>query len=107
VRNNISFLLHSTYWIKHLDRQRPLTSLLHQKYTLDKHSFLHTSEALSTISKKLDIMKAITVFFALAAATASTVSATNEGEKLVARDANCDFCFERFDFCIKVRGQRA
>ncbi|RYN32266.1 hypothetical protein AA0113_g3883 [Alternaria arborescens] len=53
-------------------------------------------------------MKAITVFFALAAAiTASTVSTTNEGEKLVARDANCDFCFERFDFCIEVRGQRA
>ncbi|KAF7679183.1 hypothetical protein GT037_002931 [Alternaria burnsii] len=47
-------------------------------------------------------MKANAIFFALAAATtASTVSAMNEGEKLVARDANCDFCFERFDFCIK------
>ncbi|CAN9361247.1 unnamed protein product [Alternaria sp. RS040] len=50
-------------------------------------------------------MKANAIFFALAAAatTASTVSAMNEGEKLVARDANCDFCFERFDFCIKDR----
>ncbi|KAG9195303.1 hypothetical protein G6011_00424, partial [Alternaria panax] len=46
-------------------------------------------------------MKTITVILALVATMTSAAPATDEGNKLVARDANCDFCFQRFDFCVK------
>ncbi|CAG5153375.1 uncharacterized protein ALTATR162_LOCUS3150 [Alternaria atra] len=46
-------------------------------------------------------MKTIVIILALAATMISAVPATNEGNKLMARDPNCDFCFQRFDFCVK------
>ena len=47
-------------------------------------------------------MKTIAILLALATTMVSAAPATNEGSKLAARDPNCDFCFQRFDFCVKV-----
>jgi hypothetical protein len=51
-------------------------------------------------------MKTVVIILALAATMISAVPATNEGNKLMARDPNCDFCFQRFDFCVKVSDRR-
>jgi hypothetical protein len=51
-------------------------------------------------------MKAIAILLTLAATIVSAAPTANESNNLVARDPNCDFCFQRFDFCVKVSNKR-
>ena len=47
-------------------------------------------------------MKTFAIILALAATIVSATPAADEGTTLVTRDANCDFCLERYNFCLKV-----
>jgi len=47
-------------------------------------------------------MKTFAIILALAATIVSTASTADDGTTLVTRDANCDFCLERYEFCVKV-----
>jgi len=47
-------------------------------------------------------MKIFAIILALAATIVSAASAADDGTTLVTRDANCDFCLERYNFCLKV-----
>jgi len=47
-------------------------------------------------------MKTFAIILALAATLVSAASTADEGTTLVTRDANCDFCLERYEFCLKV-----
>jgi len=47
-------------------------------------------------------MKIFAIILALAATIVSAAPAADEVTTLVTRDANCDFCLERYEFCLKV-----
>ncbi|KAI4663021.1 uncharacterized protein J4E84_002683 [Alternaria hordeiaustralica] len=47
-------------------------------------------------------MKIFAIILALAATIVSAAPAADEGTTLVTRDANCDFCLERYNFCLQA-----
>ncbi|KAI4699003.1 hypothetical protein J4E81_004894 [Alternaria sp. BMP 2799] len=46
-------------------------------------------------------MKIFAIILALAATIVSAAPTADDGTTLITRDANCDFCLERYEFCLK------
>ncbi|KAH6868564.1 hypothetical protein BKA58DRAFT_441007 [Alternaria rosae] len=46
-------------------------------------------------------MRTFAILFVLAATIVSAATPADDSTTLVARDANCDFCLDRYNFCLK------